>query len=256
MPDPDRTPEAEEVARTPAARLFVERAGDAYPGFGLTRTNAAAVAADLLEVGRAPARAGTGGGEGEVPGLLGLLSRLDQALQAGGARDLPERQRTMRSTLDWSYELLSGAARRTCSRDCPCSPGASRWKPPRRCAPGVASPKRRCWPPREPGGAVSGPGGSRRGRRRLRYRMLEPVRQYALEKLEEGGEEKQGDSTLGTTSRSPRRRNRGSRAAIRSSGSTDWRPRTTTSGPRSAVLWRRKIRKPPPDSAGRCACTG
>jgi predicted ATPase len=36
-----------------------------------------------------------------------LLSRLDRAVSAGWARDLPERQRTMRSTLDWSHDLLS-----------------------------------------------------------------------------------------------------------------------------------------------------
>jgi predicted ATPase len=38
-----------------------------------------------------------------------LLSRLDQrfSLLTGGARDLPERQRTLRNTLDWSFGLLS-----------------------------------------------------------------------------------------------------------------------------------------------------
>jgi len=40
-------------------------------------------------------------------GAVALLDRLDQALEAGGARDLPERQQTMRATLRWSYELLS-----------------------------------------------------------------------------------------------------------------------------------------------------
>jgi predicted ATPase len=49
--------------------------------------------------------------------LLGptdLLSRLEEALEAGGARDLPERQRTMRGTLDWSHDLLS-KTNRACS---------------------------------------------------------------------------------------------------------------------------------------------
>jgi predicted ATPase len=36
-----------------------------------------------------------------------LLSRLDRALSTSGGRDLPDRQRTMRATLDWSHDLLS-----------------------------------------------------------------------------------------------------------------------------------------------------
>ena len=40
-------------------------------------------------------------------GPTALLARLDRAPEASGARDLPERQRTMRATLDWSRDLLS-----------------------------------------------------------------------------------------------------------------------------------------------------
>jgi predicted ATPase/class 3 adenylate cyclase len=47
-----------------------------------------------------------------------LLSRLEQRLPllTGGARDLPERQRTLRATLDWSYELLIAAEQRLFAR--------------------------------------------------------------------------------------------------------------------------------------------
>jgi predicted ATPase len=40
-----------------------------------------------------------------------LLARLEQRLSllSGGRRDTPDRQRTLRATLDWSYELLSAA---------------------------------------------------------------------------------------------------------------------------------------------------
>jgi predicted ATPase len=42
-----------------------------------------------------------------------ILERLEQRLPllTGGARDAPERQRTLRATIEWSYELLSGAER-------------------------------------------------------------------------------------------------------------------------------------------------
>jgi tetratricopeptide (TPR) repeat protein len=45
-------------------------------------------------------------------GVETLLERLSLALLAGGARDLPERQRTLRSTIDWSYALLTPRQRR------------------------------------------------------------------------------------------------------------------------------------------------
>jgi len=47
-----------------------------------------------------------------------LLARLDQALPllVGGERDLPERQRTLRATLDWSFELLDARERRLFTR--------------------------------------------------------------------------------------------------------------------------------------------
>ena len=60
-----------------------------------------------------------------------LLSRLDQALEAGAARDLPVRQRTMRATMDWSYELLHGPERSS-SGASRCSQEASRWRRRRR----------------------------------------------------------------------------------------------------------------------------
>jgi predicted ATPase/DNA-binding SARP family transcriptional activator len=47
-----------------------------------------------------------------------LAARLDRALPllAGGARDAPVRQRTLRATIDWSYGLLDEAEREACSR--------------------------------------------------------------------------------------------------------------------------------------------
>ena len=71
VPDHSRTPEAEEVARTPAAKLFVERTQNVSPAFELTQANGGG-GGDLLEVGWAAPRAGAGGGEDEVAGADGF----------------------------------------------------------------------------------------------------------------------------------------------------------------------------------------
>ena len=80
---------AEAIERVGAVRLYTERARAALGEFELTDANATAVA----RVCRAL--------DGE---RLSLLSR--------GARDLPERQRSLRATLDWSVQLLDDAPRR------------------------------------------------------------------------------------------------------------------------------------------------
>jgi predicted ATPase/transcriptional regulator with XRE-family HTH domain len=188
MPDPDRTPEANEVSRAPAARLFVERASEASPGFSLTPTNAAAVASICWRLEGLPLALELAAARARYLGPTALLSRLDQALQAGGARDLPERQRTMRSTLDWSHDLLSGAEKDLFARLSVFSGGFT-LEAAEAVGAGGGIPKE------EVLGllgslveqslilAESGEGGDE-----LRYRMLEPVRQYALEKLEDGGQ--------------------------------------------------------------------
>ena len=58
-----------------------------------------------------------------------LLNRLDRKLQllTGGARDLPERQHTLRDTVAWSYDLL-GADEQALFVASPSSPAAAAWK--------------------------------------------------------------------------------------------------------------------------------
>jgi predicted ATPase len=112
VPDPARAPDAEGVATSPAGGLFLERAREANPSFALTRKNAAAVAAICWRLDGLPLALELVAAQARFLVPAELLSRLDQALEAGGARDLPERQRTMRGTLDWSHDLLPEPERR------------------------------------------------------------------------------------------------------------------------------------------------
>ena len=190
VPDPTRTPLAGEVAGTPAVELFVERAKAASPSFSLTEANAAAVAAICWRLDGLPLALELAAARARFLGPTALLSRLDRALEAGGARDLPERQRTMRSTLDWSHDLLHVPERELFRK---LSVFAGGWT--LEAAEGVGA-----------AGSVEAvevlallgnlveqslvvAEGAADGT--VRYGMLEPVRQYALEKLEESGEEEE-----------------------------------------------------------------
>jgi predicted ATPase len=89
--------------------LFVERAHAADPGFQLTGSNAAAVAEICRRLDGLPLAIELAAARIRLLPPQAMLARLDQrfSLLTSGARDLPERQRTLRNTLDWSFGLLS-----------------------------------------------------------------------------------------------------------------------------------------------------
>ena len=109
LPDLSRVPLLEDVAAAPAVRLFVQRAGEASPTFELTQTNAAGVAAICRRLDGLPLALELAAAWTKVLPPTTLLARLDRALPllSGGARDLPQRQQTMRETVAWSYQLLA-----------------------------------------------------------------------------------------------------------------------------------------------------
>jgi predicted ATPase/DNA-binding SARP family transcriptional activator/DNA-binding CsgD family transcriptional regulator len=190
VPDTDRLPAPGEMSRYEAVRLFAERARLRLPAFELTQEDAPAVAEVCrklegmpLAIELATARMGTLS--------VGQISeRLEDPLSLLrlGGRTAASRQRTLRATLDWSYHLLREPEQTLFGR---LSVFAGGWT-------------------LEAAEAVGTGGGIEEGEvldllSRLvdkslvvtqvsggqgvpRYRMLEPVRQYAQEKLEQSGE--------------------------------------------------------------------
>src|SRR6185437_5459646 len=101
LPDLSRVPTVEEVAPAAAVELFVQRAQAASPAFVLTPANAAAVAAICRRLDGLPLALELAAARIKLLAPTALLARLDRALPllVGGARDLPERQQTMHTTI-------------------------------------------------------------------------------------------------------------------------------------------------------------
>ncbi|HET8523536.1 MAG TPA: helix-turn-helix domain-containing protein, partial [Thermomicrobiales bacterium] len=108
LPALARIPDVADMEGNPAVELFVERAQAVNPEFALTRQNAAAVAAICRRVDGLPLALELAAARIRALSPTALLARLDQSLPllSGGARDLPERQRTMERAIEWSYDLL------------------------------------------------------------------------------------------------------------------------------------------------------
>jgi predicted ATPase/DNA-binding XRE family transcriptional regulator len=98
----------EDLARSPAVRLFVERVRDVQPDFCLTSANGPTVAAICRRLDALPLALELAARWIKVLTAEDLLSRLghDVLRSAVGPRDLPERQQTMNATVAWSYQLL------------------------------------------------------------------------------------------------------------------------------------------------------
>jgi predicted ATPase/class 3 adenylate cyclase len=101
---------AEVVAAYEAVRLFVERAREAGTSFALTDENAAAVAEISTRLDGLPLAIELAAARLKLFSAHDLRDRLRSRLEllGRGPRDLPARQQTLRSTIEWSYELLDG----------------------------------------------------------------------------------------------------------------------------------------------------
>ena len=109
LPDPGRLPELGELAGFEAIHLFVERARSVDAGFELTEENAPAVARLCHKLDGIPLAIELAAARSRVLTAGQILEKLEDplALLTTGDRSAAPRQRTLRATLQWSYDLLS-----------------------------------------------------------------------------------------------------------------------------------------------------
>lgn len=117
-PDPRRPDSVEAVRAYPAVALFCQRAAAVDMDFTLTPENAAAVAAICAHVNGLPLSLELAAARVRLLPPDQLLEQLREPrpgatlrLLTAGPRDLPARQRTLRDTLAWSYDLLAEGER-------------------------------------------------------------------------------------------------------------------------------------------------
>ncbi len=108
LPDLKRLPEKEAIAHYASVALFVQCAQARIPSFDVTSTNAATLAEICVRLDGLPLAIELAAARIKLLPPKALLPRLAHRLQVltRGAATLPNRQQTLRSTIQWSYDLL------------------------------------------------------------------------------------------------------------------------------------------------------
>ena len=111
LPAPSPPGGLEAYLRSPAVALFVERAQAVSRELVLSEQNAQVIAEICRRLDGLPLAIELAAARTRVLSAEALLARLDRhlGLLTGGPRDAPARQRTLRDTIDWSYELLESS---------------------------------------------------------------------------------------------------------------------------------------------------
>jgi predicted ATPase len=109
LPDVSALSNLDVIARSEAVALLAERAAAVRPGFRVTAANASAMAEITARLDGLPLAIELAASRLKVLSPRALRDRLGHRLSllSGGNRDLPERQRTLRGTIEWSHDLLN-----------------------------------------------------------------------------------------------------------------------------------------------------
>jgi len=103
----------EQITEHEAVKLFVDRASSVKPDFKLTKESAPAVAEICLKLDGLPLAIELAAARINLFSPEDLLRRIEGTFELlkGGAQDLPARQKTLRDTINWSYDMLSTGER-------------------------------------------------------------------------------------------------------------------------------------------------
>jgi predicted ATPase/DNA-binding CsgD family transcriptional regulator len=186
LPDPQHLPTLQDLSQVPSIALFTQRARTIDPAFALTEDNARVVAELCVHLDGLPLAIELAAARTALLSPQMILERLRQRLSLlrWQAQDLPERQQTLRSAIAWSYDLLSPEEQALFRRL-----GAFVGSFSLEAAEAIAEPlevdgleglasllKKSLVQAQGPDRGI------------IRYVLLESMREYALERLEEAGE--------------------------------------------------------------------
>jgi predicted ATPase/class 3 adenylate cyclase len=187
LPDPRNLPDLGAWPQYEAVALFIDRARAVKPDFEVTVENAPAVAEICARLDGLPLAIELAAARIRVLTPDAILARMGDrlALLAGGARDLPARQRTLREAIAWSYDLLEPVEQRLFARLAVFTGGWTLEEAESVCGPahdlgmdvleGLTSLAEKSLVTVDASGT-------------RRFGMLETIREFAVERLEESGE--------------------------------------------------------------------
>jgi predicted ATPase/class 3 adenylate cyclase len=118
LPDVERLPPFESLSQFSAVALFIERARAVRPSFEVTADNAPAIAEIAARLDGLPLAIELAAARTKILSPEAMLKRLEDRLSLGAParRDLPQRQQTLRDAIAWSDDLLDDHERRLFAR--------------------------------------------------------------------------------------------------------------------------------------------